>query len=80
MMTEDNLIIAECGHTDNADKMLKYFQEGNIKECIQIPYPTHEDKKIHGYSFIAGDQLKEFLDFLEQERLNQIKEVLKNQK
>jgi len=33
-----------------------------------------------GYSFTAGDELKEFLDFLEQKRFSQIKKVLKNQK
>lgn len=76
VMTEDNLIVAECGHTDNADKMLKYFQYGGIQECVQIPYPTADDEKIYGYSFLAGNELKDFLDFLEKERLNQIKNIV----
>lgn len=75
VMTEENLIVAECGHTENADKVLKYFQEGNIQECVQVPYPTYDDEKIHGYSFTAGDQLKKFLDFLEDERRNQLRKI-----
>ena len=76
VMTEDGLIVAECGHTDNADKMLKYFQHGGIKECLQIPYPTADDAKIYGYSFLASKELKDFLDFLEKERLGQVKKII----
>ncbi len=76
VMAENCLIVAECGHTDNADKILKYFQHGGIQECVQIPYPTADDEKIYGYSFLAGDELKDFLDFLEKERLGQIKKIV----
>lgn len=76
VMTEDNLVLVECGHTDNADKMFKYFQHGGIQECLQIPYPTVDDERIFGYSFLVGNELKDFLDFLEKERLNQIKNIV----
>ncbi len=77
VMSADTLIIAECGHTNNPEKMLAYFQQGNIHECMQIPYPMYEDKEILGYCFTAGPQLKEFLDFLEAEKRNQLRKFLK---
>lgn len=78
VMTGDNSIIAECGHTDNADKILAYFQRGGIRECLQIPYPTYEDDEVFGYSFVANRELKEFLDFLEGERRNELRKIHKN--
>jgi len=76
VMTKDNFIIAECGHTDNADKMLKYFQQGNIREFIQVPYPTQDSNLIFGYIFLAGNRLKEFLNFLESERRNELRQLI----
>ena len=77
VMSSDKTIIAECGHTQNPEKMLVYFQQGNIKECIQIPYPSYEDNYIREYSFTANDNLNEFLDFLENKRRNQLKDIFK---
>ena len=75
VMTRDASIVVECGHTQNPEKMLTYFQQGNIKECIQIPYPVFEDTEVLGYSFTAQDELKEFLDFLEADRRSQLKKI-----
>ncbi len=75
VLSDDKTIIIECGHTQNSEKMLAYFREGNIKECIQVPYPTDEDTEVKGYSFIARDDLKEFLIFYEKEKRTDVKNI-----
>ena len=78
VLSDDETIVAECGHTDNSEKMLAYFRQGNIKECIQIPYPSDEDMEVKGYSFTAKNNLKDFLIFLEQEKRNKTKNIFLN--
>lgn len=81
VLSADKTIVAECGHTDNSEKILTYFKQGNIKECIQIPYPSDEDNNVKGYSFTAHNNLKDFLIFLEQEKHKELKKlIMKNKK
>jgi len=71
----DETIVGECGHTGNPEKILTYFRQGNIKECIQVPYPSDEDVEVKGYSFTAKNNLKEFLIFSEKEKRDKLKEI-----
>lgn len=80
VMSKDKKVIVECGHTQNADKLLTYFRQGGIEECIQIPYPSDEDKEVKGYSFTAKNGLNEFLIFLEQEKRAKLKTIFLNRK
>ncbi len=75
VLSVDNTLVVECGNTGNPEKVLAYFREGNIRECIQVPYPSHEDGEIKGYSFTAKDNLKEFLIFLEKEKRDKFKKI-----
>ena len=75
VMYADGSIVVECGHTQNPEKLLAYFQHGNTQECIQIPYPICEDKHIKGFRFVAKDGLKDFLDFRDQQNIQQIKDI-----
>ena len=53
----------------------------NIQELIQIPYPDVDDVEIvMGYSFIPGKELNDFLAFLQVEKYNKVKEILKNKR
>ncbi len=76
VLSIDTSIVVECGHTQNAEKMLTYFRQGGISECIQIPYPDHDSKTITGYSFTANTDLKKFLEFLDIEKRNEVKVIL----
>jgi hypothetical protein len=76
VISGNKLIAVECGHTQNPEKMLVYFKQGNIQEFIQIPYPAHEDKEILGYSFSAASNLSEFLKFYEQQNSNHLKKII----
>lgn len=76
VLSEDETIVVECGHTDNSEKILTYFKQADIKECIQVPYPTDEDLEVKGYSFTAKNKLKEFLIFIEQEKRAELKSLL----
>ncbi|MEK7480025.1 MAG: hypothetical protein AAB665_01905 [Patescibacteria group bacterium] len=46
VLSEDRQIVVECGNTQNPSKILDYFRQGRIRECIQIPYPDVEDTVI----------------------------------
>ena len=70
VLSKDKHIVGECGHTQNSEKMLVYFKNGKIKECIQFPYPDSENENMLGHKFTAGDDLHEFLDFLHLEKIN----------
>ena len=63
VMTLNGAVIAECGHTHNPEKMIAYFRDGGIKECIGIPYPDPEKELVLAYSFMATDTTKDFLTF-----------------
>lgn len=78
LLSDDKTIVIECGHTDNAEKILVYFRQGNIKECIQIPYPVDEDTAVKGYSFTAKNRLKEFLIFSEEEKRSKLRNIFDN--
>ena len=80
VLSEDRTIAIECGHTQNPSKMLDYFRSGNICEFIQIPYPSDDDTLVTGFSFTAGNMLVEFLDFLDCEKRNKTREVLRKRK
>ncbi|MEI8174718.1 MAG: hypothetical protein WCG28_02085, partial [bacterium] len=75
VISDNKTVVAECGHTGNPEKMLAYFRQGNIKECIQVPYPSYEDKEIKGYLFKAGKELKKFLIFIEKEKRAELKNI-----
>ncbi|MBI4087964.1 hypothetical protein HY418_01105 [Candidatus Kaiserbacteria bacterium] len=77
VLCEDRLIVVECGHTQNPLKMLAYFRQGNIQEFIQIPYPDEHENAITGFVFAAGEQLIEFLDYLDKSRRNELRESLR---
>lgn len=76
VMTDDGRIVVECGHTNNPEKMLTYFRQGNIEECLLVPYPDPELDIVPGYSFAALDELKKFLDFWESEKHLELKKKL----
>lgn len=65
VMTIDGQIIVECGHTDNAEKIFTYFQQGHTQRIILVPYPSEEDKEVLGYTLTANENL---IPFLEEER------------
>ena len=75
VLSYDKSIVAECGHTANPEKILTYFRQGNIRKCIQVPYPTDEDKDVKGYVFTARKTLKDFLIFLEKEKRSESKSL-----
>lgn len=76
VLSSDKLTVIECGHTQNAEKMLIYFRQGDINECIQIPYPDQDSQIITGYSFKANSALKAFLEFLDVEKRNEVRVLL----
>lgn len=76
VLSDDKSLVVECGHTQNPEKMFDYFRLGNIAEFLQIPYPEPEDTAIQGYRFTAGLDLREFLEFLAQEKRAKIKDLL----
>jgi hypothetical protein len=77
VISVDKSIIIECGVTANPEKMFTYFQHGNIKELIQIPYPmVEDDKEIMAYSFTPSKNIKDFLSFLQSEKNKDIKNIL----
>jgi hypothetical protein len=80
VLSNDKTKVIECGHTQNAEKMLTYFHQGDINEYIQIPYPDLDSLIIKGYSFTPSSELKRFLDFLDAEKRSDIKTILKNRK
>lgn len=69
-------IVIECGVTGNPEKILTYFQQGGIKELIQIPYPMDEDEKIAAYSFTPNDNIKDFLALLQSEKNKSVRAIL----
>lgn len=77
VMTTDNRIIVECGHTNNPEKILTYFKQSGVKECILVPYPDPDKQTVQAYSLIALDELKSFLDFWESEKHAEILKSLR---
>ncbi|HCM43948.1 MAG: hypothetical protein UY39_C0013G0012 [Candidatus Kaiserbacteria bacterium GW2011_GWC2_49_12] len=77
VLCEDKSIAVECGHTQNPRKMLDYFRQGGIQEFIQVPYPSEDDNVLTGFVFTVGDQLIEFLNFLDETTRNKTKEVFR---
>jgi hypothetical protein len=75
-LTEDRQIAIECGHTQNAEKLLGYFEQAQIRQLMQIPYPSSSDEYVFGYLFSAGPDLYEFLAFLSKERRHKLKQQL----
>ena len=61
VLSKNKLIAVECGNTLNPEKILIYFQQGNLQECIQIPYPDYKEDKVLGYSFVPRKDLNDFL-------------------
>src|ERR1035437_6775365 len=49
VVSKNELVVVECGLTQNPEKILTYFLQGKIKEFIQVPYAVEEDKFIMGY-------------------------------
>lgn len=80
VISKNKLVVVECGHTANPEKMLMYFTQGKIQECIQVPYPDHGDYTIRGHSFKANANLKDFLSFLESERLVELRKLIDSRK
>ncbi|HEY4506520.1 MAG TPA: hypothetical protein VJJ24_03680 [Candidatus Paceibacterota bacterium] len=77
VLSEDNSVVIECGNTQNPEKILTYFRQGQIKECLQIPYPDVNDTTIIGYSFAPHSDLNDFLVLLEKQKLNDLRAKLK---
>ncbi len=67
VINDDRKLVIECGDTQNPEKILLYFKQGGIDECLQVPYPP-ENGAVLAYSFAAGPDLIEFLDYLAKER------------
>lgn len=78
VISDDGNVVVECGVTGNCEKILSYFRHGNLQELIQLPYPVEEDNEIMAYSFKSNPNLKDFLEFMEKERNNKIRDLLKN--
>lgn len=76
VITTDNSIVVECGHTHNPEKMLTYFRQSDIKECICVPYPDPDEQNVFGYSFSASKELKDFLSFWDKEKYSDIRKKL----
>ena len=76
VLSADKKIVAECGHTQNAEKMLAYFRKGNIHECIQVPYPSLTDLGVIGYRFTPKASLSEFLAMSEREKNTNVRGIL----
>lgn len=76
ILSKDKQLVAECGHIQNAAKMLDYFHQANIREFMQIPYPDAGDDSVIGYHFVANSKLKEFLDRLNERKNSDIKKIL----
>ena len=68
VVTVNNRIVVECGHTNNPEKMLIYFRQSDITECICVPYPDPDAQNIQAYSFSASEKLRDFLAFWESEK------------
>lgn len=77
VMTADSCIVVECGHTHNPEKMLTYFKQSDMKECILVPYPDSEKQIVLGYSFTASDELRKFLTFWDSEKRSEIQKKLR---
>ena len=77
VLTVEARVVAECGHTNNPEKMLAYFRQGDIEECILVPYPDFEAETVFAHSFTALPNLKDFLIFWEQEKHTALQTKLK---
>ena len=81
VVSTDRRVVVECGHTHNPEKMLAYFKQGNVRECISIPYPDElGDAAIEAHSFTATAELQSFLTFWESERRRTLFDVLKKRR
>lgn len=80
VISEDKTVVIECGVTANPEKILNYFKQGGLKELIQLPYPSFEDEHLIGYSFKPNEDLKDFLEFLQEEKHNKIRQIFQNRK
>lgn len=76
VMTADNRIVVECGHTNNPEKMLIYFRQGALEECLLVPYPDPDEQQVYAYSFKALSELRNFLAFWESEKNSGIRKKL----
>ena len=80
IISNDNQIIIECGHTNNVDKIFNYFTQGKIKQLIQVPYPYEDEEFIFAYCFTPKPKLADFLLFEEQEKRLKLKNIINNNK
>jgi hypothetical protein len=76
VMTADSRIIVECGHTNNPEKMLIYFGQSALEECLLVPYPDPDEQQVFAYSFKALNELRDFLAFWESEKHSDIRKKL----
>ena len=76
ILSADKKTVAECGHTQNAEKMLAYFRQGKIHECIQVPYPSLTDPEVFGYRFTPKSSFSEFLDLLGHKKNTNLRNAL----
>lgn len=76
VLSENKTMVAECGHTQNAGKMLDYFRQAHIRECMQVPYPDANDDLVVGHRFVSVAGLNEFLDRLDERKNSNIKKIL----
>lgn len=70
VMTSDGKLIIECGNTEPT-KIFTYFQNPELQCLVIIPYPAPEDQVINQYIFEPGENLSEFLLFVEKEKMKQ---------
>jgi len=80
VISRDKSIIIECGVTGNPEKMLACFRQSDLKEFIQLPYPYEEDAELIAYNFAPGNDCRDFLKFLETEKLKNIKSIINRKK
>ena len=72
----DKHTLCECGHTNNAEKILTYFRHPTVQRVIQVPYPDETDDLLYGYIFKAESTLVPFLDFEAKDIALSIKAIL----
>jgi len=76
VITSDKQTIVECGNTGNPEKLLQYFDQGNVAEVIQLPYPTYENSCLVAHRFVAQTGLHNAIHVLRQQQNRDILDIL----
>lgn len=75
VLSVDKQFVAECGHTQNPQKMLDYFRQTVIQVCLQIPYPDVA-QPVLGYTFTASKEMRPFLEAVDEQKHAAMKNII----